>query len=148
MSIVSIGVLVTVADQKADKSQKQRENEPLIIGYVTRAPLSSLAQKASSCVWISSYSASRILSIGLLFTAANQHPSSAAITLPVAWLAFECLLLAGVRALDGTYQFYRRELNNSLVRVVIQCMYYVAVSTAPFPFVRLPNLLTPHIYSG
>ena len=77
-------------------SPSQREEDPWLFGYVSRAPLANMVQLVASTVAISCYSAARMLALGTLVVAALERWewSTAALLPPLGWVVVECGLLA------------------------------------------------------
>ena len=60
-----------------------------------------------------------MFSLSLLF-AASFHHSTVASFIPVIWVLMECHVFAAVRVwLDRSWHFYRREMDTSVVRLLI-----------------------------
>ena len=124
-SIVAlVGVLVTFSDREHDIKLSERDAQSVLVGYVPRDLLPNVVQMLASTFGMASYSASRIFSLGLLFTAALES-SAATLAAPILWVALECLVFAAVRIWDGSYHVYAKKLNTPPLRAILNITHYM-----------------------
>ena len=144
-SIVTIGVLSTLADREIDMHQMNRDVEPWTYGYISRMPHKSMIQLLSGIIAIVCHAGARMMSLGLLIVAGLQHGRNVWVA-PV-WVAMEVGLFAAYRIMDGGWHQHFKDGDVAVMNFMFNFMSYIAVSLMPVPIFRSPPFLGNHVYA-
>ena len=141
--LMNISISVAGANQFLDTLEYYRKREPLYFGYFPGDAFAAFQLHIAEMGFVYFYAASKLVAVGILGAASKLAV--------VAWLAAECILLLLVRnCVCGSWRFYQ---NNDLthgvgVSLCAHVCIYACMLASPFSILRLPNLLSPAIYSG
>ena len=138
--------MVTIADREFDTDSEKRESEKAFFGYVLRHALTNALQMATQGIAVISYVAARMLAFGGFIAACLQTPWTAVKCAPLLWVSAESVALGMLRSRDGNWEFYDRNLSGWLSDYFLHGIVYVGLVAAPFPILRNPAFLGPHLY--
>ena len=108
--------------------------------------LSNAVQMIAEALAVTSYVAARMLSFGAFIAACLQAPSTVVKCTPLVWVAIEGAALGILRCRDGNWEFYDRHVNGSISNCFLHGIVYVGLTAAPFPILRNPVFLGPHLF--
>jgi len=140
-SFVTTGFVVASADRAFDKSKDRRKKEPLLFGYVSHTKSKYRKQLYASISFFTHYKMAKIFSLAILIASSSFR--YAIILLILEWL--------GILALRKSYEnwrWYLHGLDGVGFSLFAHFGWYICILSAPFPIVRIPNIMTPRIYAG
>lgn len=109
-------------------------------GYVSLKPLHSKIQAMAMVIFFTAYMGVKNFALGVFVVSSNSA------LYPFLWIVIECWLLLLLRMSLKSWRFYRRGLDGAIVGFFMNIVLYTCLLSAPFPIIRMPNLLSPRIY--
>jgi hypothetical protein len=138
-SFFTTGLTVALADRDLDMDKPRRRIDPPLFGYAST--INPCKQIVASALFFTAYATAKTVSFSLLIALSSFHYA-------LGLLCVEFFGLLGIRTNTKSWRVYRKGLDGVKFGLLAHLFWYICLLSAPFPFLRLPSLLTPRIYAG